>query len=190
MFLLLARATGLSPVLLYRCGRRPGFSSSYLKVATDIRRCHVCESLWRWHHSRYRNTVADVFTRSSTLAYDDCWSSQTKSIFAHCEWGIKCSFMFHLMWLQPNHSCQIPCIFLYFSHNLAHFQKFIEVLYIIIKMSSVLLRTVEFQENSHLTFENLCNYVQLTISIPKLDKCVVKFSEMVYYFPFKQFGRI
>ena len=57
-------------------------------------------------------------------------------------------------------------------------------------MSSVLLRTVEFQENSHLTFENLCNYVQLTISIPKLDKCVVKFSEMVYYFPFKQFGRI
>ena len=30
-----------------------------------------------------KNTVADVFTRSSTLAYDDCWSSQTKSIFAH-----------------------------------------------------------------------------------------------------------
>ena len=56
------------------------------------------------------------------------------------------------------------CIFLYFSHNLAHFQKFIEALFIIIDMSSVLFRTVEFQENSHLTFENLCNYVELTIS--------------------------
>ena len=52
----------------------------------------------------------------------------------------------------------------FFSHNLAHFQKFIEALFIIIKTSSVLLRTVEFQENSHLTFENLCNCVQLTIS--------------------------
>ena len=57
------------------------------------------------------------------------------------------------------------CIFLHFSHNLAHFQKFIEALFITINMSSVLLnRTVEFQENSHLTSENLCNYVQLTIS--------------------------
>ena len=35
------------------------------------RRCHKCENLWRWHHSRYRNTVADVFTRSSTMACDD-----------------------------------------------------------------------------------------------------------------------
>ena len=26
----------------------------------------------RMTHSRCRNTVADVFTRSSTLAYDDC----------------------------------------------------------------------------------------------------------------------
>ena len=29
------------------------------------------------------------------LAYDDCWSSQTKWIFAHCEWETKCLFMFH-----------------------------------------------------------------------------------------------
>ena len=47
-------------------------------------RCHVCESLWRWYHSRYRNIVADAFTRPSTLAYGDCWSSQTKPI-AHCQ---------------------------------------------------------------------------------------------------------
>ena len=31
------------------------------------RRCHVCESLWWWHHSWYRNTVTDVFIRSSTF---------------------------------------------------------------------------------------------------------------------------
>ena len=57
------------------------------------RRCHVYESLWWWHHSWYRNTVTDIFTQSSTLVYDDCWSSQTKAIFTHCEWEIKCLFI-------------------------------------------------------------------------------------------------
>ena len=56
-------------------------------------------------------------------------------------------------------------VFFSISHAILHiFKKFMEVLFIIIKMSSVLLRTVEFQENSHLTFKNLCNYVQLIIS--------------------------
>ena len=30
------------------------------------------------------NNVADAYTRPSTLAYGDCWSSQTKPI-AHCQ---------------------------------------------------------------------------------------------------------
>ena len=69
------------------------------------------------------------------------------------------------------------CIFFYFSHNLAHFQKFIEALFIIIDMSSVLFRTVVFQENSHL--HDIRKPLQLCAVnhfSPKLDKCVVKFS--------------
>ena len=64
-------------------------------------------------------------------------------------------------------------VFFSVSHTILHIFKSLSRRYlVIIKMSSVLLRTVchvEFQENSHLTFENLCNYVQLTLS-PKLDK--------------------
>ena len=63
----------------------PCFAMDGRHSRSDMDRwCHVCESLWRWYHSRYRDIVADAFTRPSTLAYGDCWSSQTKPI-AHCQ---------------------------------------------------------------------------------------------------------
>ena len=130
------------------------------------------------------DTIADTetFTRSSTLAYDDCRSSQTKSIFAHCEGEIKCLFMLHLIhWyssdcscLQHSHSCQIPCILLWFLTQSCTFSKvYWDVTWLQLKYLwprttwnsthlSVPYRVSK--KNSHLTFENLCNYVQLTFS--------------------------
>ena len=69
MFLLLARATGLSPVLLYRCRRRPGFSSSYLKVANIEQRHVYVISIYRKsvevNNSRPAGTkIVDVRTNS------------------------------------------------------------------------------------------------------------------------------
>ena len=51
-----------------------------------------------------------------------------RNIFAYCECEIKCLFMFYLMCLQLFIIQSSPLYLAHFSHNLAHFQKFIEAL--------------------------------------------------------------
>ena len=124
----------LSAMLLKRAKLLPCFAMDGRHNRWDTyRRCHVCEikpltmtPFPIQKHCRWRIYPIEYIGLRWLLIQPNqiniCPLRVRNKMFIHV--------LFNLLAvvLQYSHSCQVPCILLYFLHNLRHFQKFIEAL--------------------------------------------------------------